>query len=160
LTLTRIILAAAALVLVTAVSPLAAAHVITVQDNTVFTPNTLQIQQGDFVRWEHVGTTFSHTTTNGTGLADPNAGLLWDTPLTSGVSFTYQFNDAGTYPFFCRPHVGLGMTGEIVVAHSVPSSDLYGKTGLLVLLGLLGVVAIWRKRVAASRSQNFHTPLG
>ena len=44
------------------------------------------------------------------------------------------------------------MTGEIVVAHSVSSSDLYGKTGLLVLLGLLGVVAIWRKRVAASRS--------
>jgi plastocyanin len=149
LRVTRIILAAAALALVTTVSPFAATHVITVQDNTQFTPNALQIEQGDFVRWEHVGAVMNHTTTNGLGLADPNAGLLWDAPLMSGTSFTYQFNDAGTYPFFCRPHVGLGMTGEIVVAHSVPSSDLYGKVGLLVLLGLVGGMAIWRRHVSA-----------
>jgi plastocyanin len=29
---------------------------------------------------------------------------------------TYEFTDLGTYKFFCTPHAGLGMTGEIVVA--------------------------------------------
>ena len=157
---TRIVLAATALVLVTAVSPLAATHVITVQDNTQFTPNSLQIEQGDFVRWEHVGSTINHTTTNGTGSGDANAGVLWDEPLTPGGSFTYQFNDAGTYPFFCRPHEFAGMSGEITVAHSVASSNFGGKTGLVVLLGLLGGIAIWRRHVLAMRTQSFHAPMG
>lgn len=158
--LTRIVLAAAALVIVTAVSPFAATHVITVQDNTQFTPSTLQIEQGDFVRWEHVGSTLSHTTTNGTGAGDPNAGLLWDAALTPGGSFTYQFNDAGTFPFFCRPHELSGMSGQITVAHSVPSSNFGGKTALVVLLGLLGGIAVWRRYVLAVRTQSFHAPMG
>lgn len=157
---TRVILAAIALILVTAVSPYAATYVITVQDNAVFTPASLQIAQGDFVRWEHVGSSLPHTTTNGTGAADPNAGTLWDASLPVGGSFTYQFNNAGTFPFFCRFHELSGMKGEIVVAHSVSSSDLYGKTGLFVLLGLLGGIAIWRRRSITVRTQSFHTPMG
>ena len=148
----RSIVAAALLVLVATGAPRAATHVVTVQDAVVFTPDNLQIQQGDFVEWQHVGNSFNHTTTNGTGALDPNAGTLWDTPLAAGESFIYQFNDAGTFDYFCRPHEGVGMTGQIVVAHSIPLSNLGGKIGLLVLLGLLGVVAIWRRRVATSRS--------
>jgi len=158
--LTRIVLAAAVLALVTAISSFAATYVITVQDNIQFTPNTLQIKQGDFVRWDHVGSSINHTTTSGTGNGDPNAGLLWDEPLTPGGSYTYQFNDAGSFPFFCRPHGASGMTGEITVAHSVSSSNFGGKTGLVVLLGLLGGIAIWRRNVLAVRTQSFHTPMG
>jgi plastocyanin len=140
--------------LVFAVSGLShgASHVITVQDNVQFTPNVLNINQGDAVTWSHVGNTFSHTTTNGTGALDPNAGLLWDAPLTPGTSFTYQFNDAGTFDFFCRPHEGVGMTGQIIVAHSVPSSDIWGKGGLVLLLALAGIIVLGRKRLGIIHS--------
>jgi hypothetical protein len=71
------------------------------------------------VRW--VWSAGSHTVTSGTGGADPNAGSLFDAPLTSAsTTFQYVFNTAGTYPYFCRPHESFGMTGTITV--DVPSS--------------------------------------
>ena len=44
-----------------------------------FSPNLITINVKDTVRWQWISG--GHTTTNGTGAADPNAGILWDVSL-------------------------------------------------------------------------------
>jgi plastocyanin len=88
------------------------------QVSTTFNPNTLTIVEGDTVRWQR--SSGSHTVTNGTGAADPNAGTLFDEPLNSlNPTFEYVFTVAGSYPYFCRPHESFDMRGTITV--DVPS---------------------------------------
>lgn len=78
--------------------------------------DTARIFEGETVLWKLVSG--SHTVTNGTGGTDPNAGILFDQPLNTfggATSFSFQFNTAGTFPFFCRPHEGFNMKGVVVV---------------------------------------------
>jgi len=99
--------------------PVAAATHTVNQSGFSFSPADLTIQTGDTVQW--VWSSSSHTVTNGTGPTDPNVGALFDAPLASGnttVSFT--FNSDGEFPYFCRPHFGLGMTGSVTVQDGVP----------------------------------------
>jgi plastocyanin len=82
---------------------------------TTFSPPSVTIQVGDTVKW--VRTSLSHTVTSGFGGSDPNVGALFDAPL-NGLNqvFHYTFSDtAGTYPYFCRPHELMGMTGTVIV---------------------------------------------
>lgn len=89
------------------------------QTDFAFNPAALVIQVGDTVHW--LWSSNSHTVTNGTGPGDPDAGTIFDAPLDAGnPSFSYTFTTAGNYPYFCRPHVTLGMTGTITVESSVP----------------------------------------
>src|SRR5262245_61015486 len=63
--------------------------------------DTVRIKTGEAVTWQWIGGT--HTVTNGTGLADPSAGTLFDQPLDlTHTSFTFTFMNAGNFPFFCR----------------------------------------------------------
>jgi plastocyanin len=88
-------------------------HTVT-QSSVTFVPNTLTVVEGDTVEWVHTGGT--HTVTNGTGAIDPSAGSLFDASLNSATpTFQYVFTSAGMYPYFCRPHESLGMTGTITV---------------------------------------------
>lgn len=32
-----------------------------------------------------------------------------------GTTFEQKFDAPGTYPYFCDPHCGMGMTGKVVV---------------------------------------------
>jgi len=76
-----------------------------------FTPQALTIDVGDTVRWFNSGGT--HTTTSGTSCTTDG---VWDSGImTSGTAFIFQFMADGTYPYFCIPHCGLGMTGTITV---------------------------------------------
>ena len=63
-----------------------------------------------------------HTTTSGEE-GDPDAGSLWDHPIDSSApnqEFAVQFNQAGTFPFFCVPHGGIfQMKGFVVVTSDV-----------------------------------------
>ncbi len=34
---------------------------------------------------------------------------------SSGNTYSFTFTTAGSYPYFCRPHASLGMTGTITV---------------------------------------------
>ena len=66
------------------------------------------------------------------GSLDPQAGTLFDHPLDASVgnqSFSFQFNTAGTYHFFCRPHESFGMKG-VVVVRSLVSVDPTPGAGL------------------------------
>ena len=77
--------------------------------------DTAKILVGESVLWQWVGGT--HTITNGTGGTDPAAGTLFDQPSTSAApQFSFAFTNAGTFPFFCRPHEDLAMKGVVGVS--------------------------------------------
>jgi len=77
-----------------------------------FMPSRLVVEQADYVRWNWTGG--SHTTTSGASCA---ANGLWTSALSSvSTTFTRNFTDVpATYPYFCSPHCGFGMTGQVVV---------------------------------------------
>ena len=97
----------------------AANHDILVQGLS-FIPDDLTIEMGDSVTWTHDATSAFHTITNGTGTSDPEIGTLFDESFSgSGQTFVHVFADPGDVPYFCRPHLGLGMTGIIRVTANV-----------------------------------------
>ena len=127
-------------------------------NNFAFFPATVTIQAGDTVRWNNLGGT--HTVT-GTG-ADPICG---SGPVVSSQSIT--FNTPGAFPYQCNFHVGLGMTGLVVVtAVSGPPVILQGPTNVAVAAGTTGQLSIlasgtaplsysWQKgQVAVSSATN------
>lgn len=94
-----------------------ATHNVTQVDLT-FQPVSITIQVGDTLVWIHTGG--SHTVTNGTGAADPNAGTLFDAPLNgSNPTFQHVFTTPGIVPYFCRIHEGFGMKGTVTVQSTV-----------------------------------------
>jgi plastocyanin len=80
-----------------------------------FTPDTVRVSPGDSVTWTNNGA-FPHTSTSGaSGVWDS----LWDSgDLAHAATFTRGFPVTGTFPFFCRHHWSLGMTGVVVVGAS------------------------------------------
>ncbi len=101
------------LTMLVAPGAVAATHQVDVR-NFDFVPSSLTIQAGDSVHWTWVEG--SHTVTSGNDSADPNVGDLFDVSVNSGnPEFGYRFNQAGQYPYFCRPHEALGMKGMITV---------------------------------------------
>lgn len=120
------------LLLLVAMTPIAGhaqtTHTVT-QVGTSFSPSSITVEAGDTVQW--VWTSGIHTVTNGTGAADGSAGSLFDVPLSSGSpSFAFTFDDPGVVPYFCRPHEGFGMTGNITVEQATdapvaPQGDLH-----------------------------------
>jgi plastocyanin len=123
---TRITILAMAVVLALAAGVAAETHVVQVM-NFQFSPRDLTINTGDIVRWQWVSGV--HTTTNGLGSSDAAAGTLWDEIMSSGNQvFERQFNDPGTFPFFCRPHEFGDMKGTIIVQLS---TDIIEETGTM-----------------------------
>jgi plastocyanin len=95
-------------------------------DPSGFTPNLTAILPGGYTVWRYEAHG-PHTTTNGTGPLDPAAGTLWDAPLsTQSTSWSYQFPNPGTYPYFCRNHpsetgVVEVTTGQVGIGDGVDS---------------------------------------
>lgn len=82
--------------------------------NFSFSPSSVTIHAGDTVVFSNAGG--SHTVT-GTG-SDPICGSG-----TVATSCSHTFNTAGTFPYQCIPHAGLGMTGQVIVlASATPPS--------------------------------------
>ena len=80
--------------------------------NFSFNPPSVTITVGDTINWVNKTSTV-HTTTSGSGCTSNG---IWDGSLPSfNSSFSFEFLSAGDFPYFCRPHCGLGMTGTIVV---------------------------------------------
>ena len=101
-----------------------------VNDGFVFQPANLVVEQGDWVRWKSVATGMSHTTTSGNPCVANN---LWSSPLMPGAQFTRQFTEnPGTLPYFCSPHCGLNMTGQVRVTTPInlQASDSFGTLNL------------------------------
>lgn len=80
---------------------------VNVGDN-FFSPATITIRTGSTVKWVVQGIN-GHTVTSVTG-------NLLDTPtLTQGQSFSFRFNNAGTFNYFCRVHGQGVMSGTVTV---------------------------------------------
>jgi plastocyanin len=86
---------------------------ISINDN-FFQPEEQTVTVGDTVRWTHNGF-LQHTTTS--GLNPDNVDGIWDsgTLFFAGQSFSFTFNETGTFPYHCRFHWFVGMTGTIIV---------------------------------------------
>jgi plastocyanin len=75
-----------------------------------FAPQTVTVAPGTTVRWVHTGQV-QHTVTSDTGLFDSDI-------LAGGQEFSFTFNEAGTFPYFCELHGvagGGGMAGSVIV---------------------------------------------
>ncbi|MEJ2306489.1 MAG: plastocyanin/azurin family copper-binding protein [candidate division WOR-3 bacterium] len=95
-------------------SSYAVTHEISMIEN-VFVPETLSVVTGDTVVWVNNGIV-AHTATSGTSC---NPDGLWDSGLVSpGDSFSFAFDSAADYSYFCIPHCNLGMIGLIIVGES------------------------------------------
>ncbi|MGH8991247.1 MAG: cupredoxin domain-containing protein [Acidimicrobiia bacterium] len=88
----------------------AAAGAVTVKQFQ-FMPNELTVKAGTRVTWTNQDQIL-HTATSGAtpGTSDGNFDGPMDGP---GQSFTFTFDQRGTYPYFCSRHNS--MTGKIVV---------------------------------------------
>jgi plastocyanin len=73
--------------------------------NFAFNPASLTVKAGTKVTWKNLDSTAHHVVSN-TGAFD--SGIL-----NNGMSYSFTFNKAGSYPYHCSIHPS--MTGTIVV---------------------------------------------
>jgi len=102
-------------------SPGAGSDQTCVAANNCFSPNVANIAVGDTVTWTN-NDKVGHTTTSGQP-SDNQTGTVWDSSLVAaGKSYSFTFQNAGDYHYFCMVHPW--MTGEIVVggAPSAPAA--------------------------------------
>ena len=74
----------------------------------VYEPAAIRIDEGTEVTWEWVGGD-SHTVTHDGGEFDS------DFIAGDGETWSYTFDEAGTYLYYCAPHQALEQKGAVVV---------------------------------------------
>ncbi|MFO7918742.1 MAG: plastocyanin/azurin family copper-binding protein [Anaerolineae bacterium] len=80
-----------------------------VMRNTAFEPEEITVAPGTTVTWTNEDS-FAHTVTAGTR-GDPTG--MFDEDVSGGDTFSFTFEEPGTYDYFCRPHSG--MDGVVIV---------------------------------------------
>lgn len=82
---------------------------VVVRGNLTFSPEELTIEPGTTVRWRNEEAML-HTIT-------PDGHTEWNEGTVTGAGdvFTHTFTSAGTFPYFCAPHLSAGMTGVVTV---------------------------------------------
>jgi len=112
-------LAALSLLIVSALAPAAWAQgeevTVNMEDN-FFDQANITVEPGTTVTWVQSGDN-PHTTTSYDG--------LWDSGMIEGGSdgtFSFTFEEPGTYDYFCIPHEELGMIGSVTVTGSASAS--------------------------------------
>lgn len=89
-------------------------HDVTVQ-NFSFSPQTLTITTGDIVRWTNISGTHNVRANDDSFYFGPAAPAPWE--------FTHTFTTTGDFPYYCEPHLSMGMTGTIIVQNPVGVQD-------------------------------------
>jgi plastocyanin len=85
-------------------------------EDNFFAPANITVEPGTTVTWVQSGDN-AHTTTSYDG--------LWDSGLLEGGSeetFSFTFDEPGTYDYFCIPHEDLGMVGTVTVSDAATAS--------------------------------------
>jgi plastocyanin len=84
----------------------------------VFVPDELKICKGDSVSWtNNKGGPHNVIFDDEASPSDaPLEALSNEDYVDEGKSFTKKFDVAGTYGYYCAPHRGAGMAGELTVA--------------------------------------------
>jgi plastocyanin len=84
-------------------------------EDNFFDPANITVEPGTTVTWVQSGKN-PHTTTSYDG--------LWDSGMIeggSGGTFSFTFEEPGTFDYFCIPHESLGMIGSVTVTGSTAS---------------------------------------
>ncbi|MBI3913559.1 MAG: LysM peptidoglycan-binding domain-containing protein [Chloroflexi bacterium] len=82
-----------------------------VMQNIAFLPTTLTLARGSTVTWTNIDTV-SHTVSS--GAPGQLSGVFRSNQLAPGQTFSFAFNTAGTFPYFCEIH-GAAMQGTITI---------------------------------------------
>lgn len=146
-------------------------HVYAVQ---AFAPENITVAPGTIVRWTLSNPMEPHTITgfNSTGALAWDSSPLFNPPgpppvLLPGQSFSYKFNTAGTFVYFCKLHaykIGGSWVGMTGVVHVVPVTALdalnasvgglsgvaYGALALAVISLIVSVYGLGRKKGPSS----------
>jgi len=87
-----------------------------------FSPDSVQLNPGDSVKWTNNGT-YTHTSTSGVnGVLDS----LWDSGnLANGATYVHGFPADGKFRYFCRHH---GSMKGVVVVGATGVNETPGKT--------------------------------
>ena len=113
-------MAALSLLMLVAFAPAAWAQgkevTVKMEDN-FFSPANITVEPGTTVTWVQEGNN-PHTTTSYDG--------LWDSGLIepgSGGSFSFTFDEPGTFDYYCIPHESMGMIGSVTVSGASASGS-------------------------------------
>ena len=79
--------------------------------NACYLPEDITINAGDTVKWDNVDTA-AHTVTGGSP-ADGPSGAFDSSLLMAGMPYSFTFDDAGYYDYFCMVHPW--MVGSVTV---------------------------------------------
>ena len=79
--------------------------------NACYLPEDITINAGDTVKWDNVDTA-AHTVTGGSP-ADGPSGAFDSSLLMAGMPYSFTFDDAGYYDYFCMVHPW--MIGSVTV---------------------------------------------
>ena len=86
-------------------------HTIIVDSNNLrFNPESITINEGDSVNFLWSGELLPHNSVEENGVFDSG-----DAERDVDYTYTFDFDQAGTYDFFCEPHQSVGMKGVITV---------------------------------------------
>ncbi|RJU81595.1 MAG: hypothetical protein DWB99_05995 [Candidatus Poseidoniales archaeon] len=86
-------------------------HTITVDGtNLRFYPDSLTINEGDTVKFMWGGEILPHNSVEENGVFDSG-----EPEREVDYSYTFGFEQAGSYDYFCEPHQAVGMDGIITV---------------------------------------------
>ena len=89
-------------------------HDVTIQ-NFSFSPQSLTINVGDIVKWTNISGTHNVRANDNSFFSGPATPAPWE--------FTHTFTTAGDYPYYCEPHLSMGMTATIIVQNPVGVED-------------------------------------
>jgi plastocyanin len=92
-------------------------------EDNFFEPANVTVEPGTTVTWVQSGDN-PHTTTSYDG--------LWDSGMIeggSGGTFSFTFEEPGTYDYYCIPHEDLGMVGTVTVTGGATASPTATATG-------------------------------
>jgi plastocyanin len=128
-------------------------------EDNFFAPANITVEPGTTVTWVQSGDN-PHTTTSYDG--------LWDSGMIEGGSegtFSFTFEEPGTYDYFCIPHEDLGMVGSVTVTGGTasptatataladtggPPASLLLMLGATLALAVSGIIALALVRHRAS----------
>lgn len=83
---------------------------VVIMQNVTFLPQQVTVTHGNSVLWKNQDS-ISHTVTSGVPGTIDNK--FRSGPIGPGQTYTFQFNDAGSFPYFSE--LDAGMTGTVVV---------------------------------------------
>ena len=86
--------------------------------NLRFYPESLTINEGDSVRFMWGGEFLPHNSVEENGVFDSG-----DPQREVDYLYTFTYEQAGSYNFFCEPHESVGMEGSITVLDKMEHQD-------------------------------------